>query len=534
MNELIDNLFKYAYDREGVIVSLEHLGAGHFLEESGIDLREWVKKLTAKIDEKINFEREGKLLDLLIYFAGAGVIKAENKTRQEMVEELLNYVLARENYKALDAFVTGEGWGVETSRVKPMLRSIISFVPADKLDSAVKIIAAKVNQIIDLTGINLTTQGFRHVIYKTADIILGFEFDIYSGLEKEAEKLREAFKDPEDGLLEDIVEYLKEVNPEYKNYFADKSLPVIKRLISDIDIKASSSPVALSNLISLSLLFEFYSLLIIGASILFSGLISYLIWRTIKINKLIKILKDKREGYYINDTKKYAKNNIVKFGRNAVPALIKALPDFYAKQYVVEALGEIGPAAKKAVPILLKDYNYCSYIGTAIAKIRDCNAIGPLLKILKEYVVYGPRYLDYSNVEYYRSINQTIIELVNYSNKDTISILVNSLRDNDWLIQKVTADALGKIGKEAENCIPILLEILKTEKGKGYVFREITCIERVGVLSVITALECIQGSTTELRVMRCILALSDSHIDIQQIVDTINQIGHDARKQFQR
>ena len=136
---------------------------------------------------------------------------------------------------------------------------------------------------------------------------------------------------------------------------------------------------------------------------------------------LTEILNDKDSG-----VKKYIIKTLGKIGKSSVvPLFIKLLKsgklEFQDRDEVITTLGEIGPEAKGAVPVLIGLLNNedDEYAVDALGKIGDHSAIPVLIKKLKSW---------------------------------------------NWRVQAKAAEALGKIGPDAKDAIPALIEILLNDK----------------------------------------------------------------------
>ena len=105
-----------------------------------------------------------------------------------------------------------------------------------------------------------------------------------------------------------------------------------------------------------------------------------------------------------------AKKALGKIGLEAVPALIAALKDSYwhVREAAADALGNIGPAAKDAVPAL-------------IAALKDSN------KFVRRATAYA-------------------LGGIGPVAKEAVPALIVALKDSAWRVRKAAAEALGNIG----------------------------------------------------------------------------------------
>lgn len=160
-------------------------------------------------------------------------------------------------------------------------------------------------------------------------------------------------------------------------------------------------------------------------------------------------------------------------GQPAVKYLVDALSggDSGIIREVVEALGEIGEGAKAATVPLLKlleatgdadcqIYNLREPVLAALAKIRDQNAVEPLIKFINDD--------SYCKEVDYAFQNLIIIVLGDIGDNRAVEPLIRlMLRNRDMRIKGTAAAALGKIGDN--KAIRPLLAVLENTKESDFV-----------------------------------------------------------------
>jgi HEAT repeat protein len=149
-------------------------------------------------------------------------------------------------------------------------------------------------------------------------------------------------------------------------------------------------------------------------------------------------------------------------GKCAVPALVRAVddPDSVVRLLAVVALGEIGPAASAAVPVLMEKLDDERYlagntlngyvfrpdpapVSTALARIGEAS-VSSLLKVLRD-----------GNAQA-RCRAATGFAQMKPPPIIAIPELVNALRDKESFVRSESAKALGRIGPGARDAIPAL------------------------------------------------------------------------------
>ena len=173
-------------------------------------------------------------------------------------------------------------------------------------------------------------------------------------------------------------------------------------------------------------------------------------------SSFIKILKDEQES---GDARGFAAKTLGKIrASDAKLVLIEALKDkdHFVIGCAAEALADIG--AKDAVPALielLKDKeNFRRMVVYALGEIGDPSAIPALIEALKD------------EEEWVRS--SAAEALGKMRDKSVIPVLIEALKNEDDSDEEViseAAKALGKIGPEAKDAVPALINVLNYEYG---------------------------------------------------------------------
>ena len=136
--------------------------------------------------------------------------------------------------------------------------------------------------------------------------------------------------------------------------------------------------------------------------------------------------------------------------RKGAPYLIKALadPQWSNRKVAAEALESLG---KSMVPLLLKAFNRLNedvkfWSIRVVGKLTGSEGVASLKKILAS---------KDQNLRYY-----AVLALGEIPCTESVQSLVDALSDKTWIIRKLAADMLKKIGKPA---IPVLKESLQAE-----------------------------------------------------------------------
>src|SRR5262249_40811646 len=127
---------------------------------------------------------------------------------------------------------------------------------------------------------------------------------------------------------------------------------------------------------------------------------------------------------------------------DVVPALIKALEDQDATGVsgsAVEALVNIGRPALPQLIAALNERNgvvFRSGVAEAMARIRDKNAVPALIKALE----------DQDKVV--RRTAAQALGVIGAKDADAVSGLIKAIGDDDGFVRRSAAEALGKVGAE--------------------------------------------------------------------------------------
>ncbi len=133
------------------------------------------------------------------------------------------------------------------------------------------------------------------------------------------------------------------------------------------------------------------------------------------------------------------------------------LPVADDRKHAAVTLGQIGPAAKDAVPHLvelLKDPD-------ADVRWAAAGALGMIGAAAKDAVPHLVELLKDSNTDVHRAAADALRGIG--AEKDAVPHLVELLKDPKllWYVRRAAADALGQIGPEAKAAVPHLVELLK-------------------------------------------------------------------------
>jgi HEAT repeat protein len=167
---------------------------------------------------------------------------------------------------------------------------------------------------------------------------------------------------------------------------------------------------------------------------------------------LIEVLK-KDESV---EMRQAAVSLLPRFGEDALPHLKLALTDKdeNLRWMAANSLGQLGPAAKKAIPDLVQvakrdaSANVRAYAVQAIAQTGP-ESVDILVEFLKE---------KDSSV---RQIVVTVLGQFGARAKPAVPLLIEALKDKDATTRWMAAQTLGQIGPDAKAAIPALKEALK-------------------------------------------------------------------------
>ncbi|RIH99626.1 HEAT repeat domain-containing protein [candidate division NPL-UPA2 bacterium Unc8] len=125
------------------------------------------------------------------------------------------------------------------------------------------------------------------------------------------------------------------------------------------------------------------------------------------------------------------------FGPAAVPVLIEKVErgeDRWTRKWAISSLGEIGPMAKDAVPVLMK-------------VLREEESV-----LLRE-----------EELVLLRETAATSLGKIGPMAADAVPLLIETLKEDEWRMRLAAAGALGGIGPLAQDAIPALRELRNDE-----------------------------------------------------------------------
>ena len=165
------------------------------------------------------------------------------------------------------------------------------------------------------------------------------------------------------------------------------------------------------------------------------------------------------------DDRKHAAETLGQIGaaaKDAVPQLIELLkdPGEGVRRAAAGALGQIGAAAAVVVPRLAE------LLRNPVADVREvaAGALGVFGAEAKDAVPLLVALLKDPG-EYVRRAAAYALGRIGPEAKDAIPHLIELLKDPDEGVRRAAAYALGKIGPEAKDAIPHLIELLKDPGG---------------------------------------------------------------------
>lgn len=150
--------------------------------------------------------------------------------------------------------------------------------------------------------------------------------------------------------------------------------------------------------------------------------------------------------------------------QGAVPALIKIIDQnisFHSRSCAISALAEIGPAANKAVPTLLRwaknaDTRLRPY---AIILLRRIDPEAAAKTVIKDASPYPPGAVRTDARA--SPITTYGISVAHTQQLLTVSALTNTLRDIDFAVRDLAVRTLRELGPEAKPAVPALIEALR-------------------------------------------------------------------------
>lgn len=182
-----------------------------------------------------------------------------------------------------------------------------------------------------------------------------------------------------------------------------------------------------------------------------------------------------------------------------------SVPDVKDRSYAMQELEEIGPAAKAAVPDLIKllkdkDEQICQKAWCALVKIGSA-AVSALAEMLKdenvkvrraavcaieaigsEAKVAVPALIEALKDENEEVRWYTVIALgkIGIAAKDAVDSLIEALKDKETGVRSYAAFALGRMGSEARKAIPALIEALEKDESGDVFIAAAEALEAIG------------------------------------------------------
>jgi PAS domain S-box-containing protein len=142
--------------------------------------------------------------------------------------------------------------------------------------------------------------------------------------------------------------------------------------------------------------------------------------------------------------------------------LISALcsKDSNVRRQAAEALGNIGPEAKAAVPALIESLKDGEE-GVREAAAKSLGKIGPEAKAAVQALIEMLKDED----KYVLGAATEALGYIGIEAKAAVPTLIGALKDPDIDFRRLAARTLGKIGPEAKAAVPALVEALKDNDG---------------------------------------------------------------------
>lgn len=179
------------------------------------------------------------------------------------------------------------------------------------------------------------------------------------------------------------------------------------------------------------------------------------------VPELVKGLADENKyvRYFVAMILSYMKPPI----EETIPVLIRALTDESAPSWVfwdvARALGKFGPAAKDAVPALIKTLR-ASDVRKRLVAARTLGKIGPAAKDAVPSLMKALGDED-SNV---RSAAARGLGKIGPEAKDTVPALMKAVGDLNEVVRRDAVAALGSIGPPADGAVPLLMKLLQNDE----------------------------------------------------------------------
>jgi len=230
------------------------------------------------------------------------------------------------------------------------------------------------------------------------------------------------------------------------------------------------------------------------------------------VPELIQLLGDHSDGF-----RSMVKDLLCALGptaKTAAPGLVKSLKEgsWLDPRDAVEILGAIGPEAKDAVPVLTatlnKNRELCGVVIEALCQI------GPAAKETLPDIRRAIRDVLAQKDKYYWA-SSTLLRPLSGLGPEAVPLLLEFLDEKDADGKSACAEALGKIGPAAKRAVAKLEELLKHEA--PFVRRDAAC-----------ALWRIDKNPAVIPVL---IALLDEHVDllIEPAVNMLGEIGPEAK-----
>jgi HEAT repeat protein len=167
---------------------------------------------------------------------------------------------------------------------------------------------------------------------------------------------------------------------------------------------------------------------------------------------------------------------IAKYGAAAVPGLMEVLKegDAAVQANAMQALGQIGPAAKAAVPILAEGLTETTNEGLAEQAAQALGHIGePAVPVLRRVLENGPPQRA--------AMAARAIVHVGPAARDVEPLLIKQLQAaKDERAEVVFIEALVGLGPAAKAAVPALLEVAKAHPGKAPEIHVLVGLGKIG------------------------------------------------------
>lgn len=209
-----------------------------------------------------------------------------------------------------------------------------------------------------------------------------------------------------------------------------------------------------------------------------------------EIDQQIELLL-KSDDRYVAENAAAALGEMGPAAKDAVPVLIELLKsehrDYSVRQAAAEALGSIGPVTNKVVPTLVYvlekgDWRVRGAAANALGRIGK-PALPALTRILlesKDSLTRESVALGLGNVgrpaiplllealkdkdDRVRMFAASSLGKIGYAEEDVVLGLVEAITDKDYLVRKEAIESLGRINFELKVVVPQLIKVLKDEE----------------------------------------------------------------------